>query len=45
MASNDVVTQAQSDPLDNADIIIVTTPFGLSIAYNLAEELKKTFFV
>jgi hypothetical protein len=44
MASNDVVTQAQSDPLDNADIIIVTTPFGLSIAYNLAEELKKLNF-
>ncbi len=44
MASNDVVIQDHSDPLDNADIIIVTTPFGLSIAYNLAEELKKLNF-
>lgn len=43
-SNNDVLTQAQSDPLDNADIIIVTTPFGLSIAYNLAEELKKLNF-
>jgi hypothetical protein len=44
MASNDIVNQVQSDPLDNADIIIVTTPFGISIAYNLAEELKKLNF-
>jgi hypothetical protein len=44
MASNDIINQGQTDPLDNADIIIVTTPFGLSIAYNLAEELKRLNF-
>ncbi len=44
MSSNDVISNDQVDPLDKADIIIVTTPFGLSIAYNLADELKKLNF-
>ena len=44
MTSNDVINQSQNDPLDNVDIIIVTTGYGLSIAYNLSEELKRLNF-
>ena len=44
MASNDIINQTQTDPLDCVDIIIVSTPFGLSIAYNLVEELKRLNF-